>query len=172
MSDPSRRRAATISAAARDTSGFGEERGDVLLATFDVPFDSAAAVFATHAAADGSRRLVIANIVEVAPLAFERVSRFPSDFMLGHDVTTYSPGLAASVAGILDEARALGIRTEQVQSHCFRRVACLIDLAREREIGMLVLGPDRRKVGRRVCRKAAVQMREQLTCLVWVSWDI
>jgi hypothetical protein len=51
-------------------------------------------------------------------------------------------------------------------------VACLIDLAREREIGMLVLGPDRRKVGRRVCRKAAVQMREQLSCLVWVSWDI
>ena len=171
MNDPSRRRAATISAAASETPGFGEERGHVLLATFDVPFDSAAAAFATHAAADGSRRLIIANIVEVAPLAFERVSRFPTDFMLGHDVTTYLPGLAASVA-ILDEARALGIRTEQVQSHCFRRVACLIDLARELEIGMLVLGPDRRKVGRRVCRKAAVQMREQLTCLVWVSWDI
>lgn len=140
-------------------SSLSPGEGAVLLATFDVPFDPAAALFALDAAADSGRRLIIANVAEVVPLGFERVSRFPLNVMLDHDVLTYSPGLAAAVGSLVDRARALGIRTEHVHLNCFGRVTALV-------------GPDRRKVGKRFCRKAAAQIQERLGCLVWVSCEI
>jgi len=138
--------------------------GAVLLATFDVPFDEAAASFAVNAAVDSSRRLVVANVVELAPL--------PLSLMMGYDQLDYSPELAASLLAPVERACALGVEVERIRVKSFRRIEALIDVARERKVRMLVLGPDREKVSERLYRKAAREVRERLDCLVWVSWEI
>lgn len=136
----------------------------MLLATFDVPFDEAAASFAVNAAVDSSRRLVVANVVELAPL--------PLSLMMGYDQLDYSPELAASLLAPVERACALGVEVERIRVKSFRRIEALIDVARERKVRMLVLGPDREKVSERLYRKAAREVRERLDCLVWVSWEI
>jgi nucleotide-binding universal stress UspA family protein len=138
--------------------------GTVLLATFDVPFDVAAAAFAVEAAVDSGRGLIVANIVELPPL--------PLSVMMGYDMLEYSPELAASLLAPVEQAQALGVHVERVRVKSFRRIDALVEVARERNVRMLVLGPDRHKVSGRLYRKAAGAVRERLDCLVWITWDI
>jgi nucleotide-binding universal stress UspA family protein len=138
--------------------------GTVLLATFDVPFDEAAASFAIDAAVDSGRGLVVANFVELPPL--------PLSVMMGYDMLDYSPELAASLLGPVQRAQALGVHVERVRVKSFRRIEALVEVAREREVRLLVLGPDRQKVSARLYRRAAVAVRDRLDCLVWITWDL
>jgi hypothetical protein len=46
-------------------------------------------------------------------------------------------------------------------------VTALLELAAEREPGLLVFGPDRALLKGRVYRKAVRALRERATCLVW-----
>jgi nucleotide-binding universal stress UspA family protein len=140
------------------------DNGPVLLATFDVPFDGAASAFAVDAAVDSGRGLIVANIVELPPL--------PLSVMMGYDMLDYSPELAASLLGPVQRAQALGVRVERVRVKSFRRIEALVEVASEREVRMLVLGPDRLKVSARLYKRAAAAVRERLDCLVWVSWDL
>jgi len=138
--------------------------GSVLLATFDVPFDEAAASFAVDAAVDSSRGLIVANIVELPPL--------PLSVMMGYDMLDYSPELAASLIRPVERALAFGIEVERIRVKSFRRIEALVDVARERKVRLLVLGPDRQKVSARLYRRAAAAVRDRLDCLVWVTWEI
>jgi nucleotide-binding universal stress UspA family protein len=136
----------------------------VLLATFDVPFDEAAASFAVNAAVDSGGRLIVANVVELPPL--------PLSVRMGYDQLDYSPELAASLLSPAERASALGVEVERIRVKSFHRIEALVDVARERKVRMLVLGPDRDKVSQRLYRKAAKDVRERLDCLVWLSWEI
>jgi len=138
--------------------------GAVLLATFDVPFDEAAASFAVDAAVDSSKALIVANVVQLPPL--------PLSVMMGYDMLEYPPELAASLLAPVERATALGVEVERLRVKSFRRVEALIEIARERKVRMLVLGPDRKKVSERLYRRAAREVRGRLDCLVWVSWEI
>jgi nucleotide-binding universal stress UspA family protein len=142
----------------------GADDGTVLLATFDVPFDDAAARFAVDAAVDSGRRLIVANIVELPPL--------PMSVMLGYDMLDYTPEMAASLLGPVQRAQTLGVHVERIRVKSFRRIDALVDVARERKVRMLVLGPDREKVNGRLYKRAAAAARERLECLVWISWEI
>ena len=136
----------------------------MLLATFDVPFDEAAASFAVNAAVDSGGRLIVANVVELPPL--------PLSVRMGYDQLDYSPELAASLLSPAERASALGVEVERIRVKSFHRIEALVDVARERKVRMLVLGPDRDKVSQRLYRKAAKDVRERLDCLVWLSWEI
>jgi len=136
----------------------------VLLATFDVPFDEAAALFAVDAALHSGKALIVANIVELPPL--------PMSVMMGYDMLEYPPELAASLLAPVERALALGVEVERIRVKSFRRVEALIEVARERQVRLLVLGPDRQKVSERLYHKAAKEIRERLDCLVWVTWEI
>lgn len=138
--------------------------GTVLLATFDVPFDDAAAAFAVDAAVDSGRGLIVANIVELPPL--------PLSVMMGYDMLDYSPEMASSLLGPVQRAQSLGVHVERIRVKSFRRVEALVEVARERKVRMLVLGPDRHKVSARLYRRAAAAVRDRLDCLVWITWDI
>jgi nucleotide-binding universal stress UspA family protein len=138
--------------------------GAVLLATFDVPFDDAAASFAVDAAVDSGRALIVANIVELPPL--------PLSVRMGYDMLEYTPEMSASLLAPVERACSLGVEVERIRVKSFRRVDALVQVARERKVRMLVLGPDRTKVSERLYRKAAREVRERLDCLVWVSWEI
>jgi nucleotide-binding universal stress UspA family protein len=140
------------------------DAGTVLLATFDVPFDKAAAAFAVEAAVDSGRGLIVANIVELPPL--------PMSVIMGYDMLDYSPELAASLTAPVLQAQALGVAVERLRVKSFRRIDALVEVASERNVRMLVLGPDRQKVSARLYRKAATAIRERLDCLVWITWEI
>lgn len=135
-----------------------------MLATFDVPFDEAAASFAVDAAVDSGNVLIVANLVELPPL--------PLSVAMGYDMLDYSPEMAASLLAPVERACALGVEVQRIRVKSFRRVEALVQVARERKVRMLVLGPDRTKVSQRLYRKAAKEVREQLDCLVWVTWEI
>ncbi len=138
--------------------------GDVLLATFDVPFDVEAARFAVDTAVETGHSLIVANVVELPPL--------PMSVVLGYDTLDYSPELAASLREPVDLAYSLGVHVERLRVKSFRRVEALVELVKERRIGLLVLGPDRKVVGRRLYNRAARAVRDELSCLVWLSWEL
>ena len=138
--------------------------GPVLLATFDVPFDKTATKFAVRAAVEASRTLIVANVVELPPL--------PYSIHMGWDMLDYTPEMEASLKAPVDLALAQGLSVERLRVKSFRRVEALVQVAREREVEMLVLGPDRRRVSERLYRKAAGAVRDRLDCLVWVSWEL
>lgn len=138
--------------------------GTILLATFDVPFDTAAAAFAVESAVESSRPLIVANVVELLPL--------PMSVSLGTDLLDYEPELAESLRGPAERAHQLGVQVERLRVKSFHRVDALVDLAKERGVRLLVLGPDRAKVNKRLYYKAAKAVRDRLDCLVWVTWDL
>jgi len=138
--------------------------GPVLLATFDVPFDKAAATFAVSAAVEASRTLIVANVVELPPL--------PYSIRMGWDMLDYTPEMEASLDAPVRLALDNGLNVERLRVKSFRRVEALVEVASEREVQMLVLGPDRRRVSGRLYRKAAKAVREQLECLVWITWEL
>ena len=150
----------TPRAGLRSTQG----AGPVLLATFDVPFDKAATTFAVEAALEAGRLLIVANIVELAPL--------PMSVQMGSDIVDYTPEMEASLAAPVELAVSMGVSVERIRVKSFRRVEALIEVTRERGVRMLVLGPDRSQVSARLYNKAADAVRSRIDCLVWVTWDL
>lgn len=138
--------------------------GCVLLATFDVPFDPQAARFAVDSAVETGSALVVANLIELEPL--------PQSVQRGSDTVEYEPELGASLLEPALTAHSLGIPVERLRVRSFRRVEALVEIAKERDVRLLVLGPDRNRVKRRLYDKAADAVRSRLTCLVWLSWDL
>jgi hypothetical protein len=47
-------------------------------------------------------------------------------------------------------------------------VEALLELTAERAPSVLVFGPDRDRIKRRIYRKAAKAIRERVACLVWL----
>jgi nucleotide-binding universal stress UspA family protein len=138
--------------------------GSVMLATFDVPFDEAAAAFAVDSALESSSLLLVVNVVELPPL--------PMSVGMGTDLLEYAPEMAASLLAPAARAQALGVRVERLRVKSFHRVDALVEVAAERKVRLLVLGPDAKKVSRRLYRKAAAAVRDRLDCLVWITWDL
>jgi hypothetical protein len=132
----------------------------VMLATLGVPFDPAAATFAVDSAVDAGQPLILANVVELPPLAMS--------VRMGYDQLDDRPELADSLRAPAVLARSLGVPVERLRVRSPRPVVALLELVAERRPGLLVLGPDRTKLRKRVYRKAARAVREQAACLVWL----
>jgi nucleotide-binding universal stress UspA family protein len=135
-------------------------RRPVLLATFGVPFAARAVEVAVEAAVEAGQPLVCVNVVELAPL--------PLSLMLGHDQID-SPADAEALAAPASLAQSLGVAVERLRVRSPRPIEALLSLVREREPGLLVFGPDRRRLTRRRYRKAADAVRERASCLVWLD---
>jgi nucleotide-binding universal stress UspA family protein len=132
-----------------------------MLATLGVPYDPTAATFAVDAAVESGQPLILVNVVELLPLAMS--------VRMGYDQLDDSPELAESLRGPAVLASSLGVDVERLRVRSPRPVVALLELVAERRPGLLVLGPDRRKLPRRVYRKATRVVREQAPCLVWLS---
>jgi hypothetical protein len=65
----------------------------------------------------------------------------------------------------------LGIRTELLRISSRRPVVALLELVRERDVGLLVFGPDLRRTSRLRFRIVARRVRRRAACLVWVAPD-
>jgi nucleotide-binding universal stress UspA family protein len=132
-----------------------------MLATVEVPFDATAAAFAVDSAVEAGEPLIVVNAVELL-LA-------PASFMLGYGDLDPPPQDAAEIRAPAELAHSLGIPVERLRLKSPHPVSALLQLAAERQPGLLVFGPDRSRMRGRQYRKAARAVREQAPCLVWLA---
>jgi Universal stress protein family len=154
-----------MAATPRVTSPSGSaERGSpgrpVVLATLRVPFDPAACELAVDAAVESGHPLLVVVLAQLEPL--------PLSVLLGYDQVD-SPEQAAAFAAPAALAASLGVEVERLRIRSPRPLTALLELAAEREPGLLVFGPDRARLSRRAYRKAANALRERAPCLVWLA---
>jgi Universal stress protein family len=131
-----------------------------LLATLGVPFDPDASAFAVDAAVEAGQPLIVANVVELPPLAMS--------VKLGYDQLPDTREDAEAFRAPAALAHSLGVQVERLRVKSPRPIEALVEVVGERAPGLLVFGPDRRRIKRRVYRKAAKAIRERVACLVWL----
>jgi hypothetical protein len=131
----------------------------VMLATLDVPFDSEAAAFGVDAAVESGAVLIVVNVVE---------RPFLPSALAGWDVPA-APEVEDSLSAPARLAHALGVEVERLRVRSPHPVDALLQVAGEREPGVLVFGPDRTRLRRRHYEEAERAVRERASCLVWTS---
>lgn len=132
----------------------------VILATLRVPFDQVASELAVDAAVESGKPLLVVVLAELQPL--------PLSVLLGYDQVD-TPEQEAAFAAPAMLAASLGVEVERLRVRSPRPLTALLELAAEREPGLLVFGPDRARLSRRAYRKAAEALRRQASCLVWLA---
>lgn len=136
--------------------------GPIVLATMGVEFDSHAADFAVDSAVESGVLLIVANVI-----ALEAT---PMSLLLGYsNVLGDPPELAASLRAPAVRAYALGVHVERVRIRTPHRIDALLEFVGERDAALLVFGPDRRKLPKRLYRKACKAVRDRAPCLVWTN---
>lgn len=133
----------------------------VLLLTLDVPFDPRAVVFAVDSAVELGEPLIVANFVEVPPL--------PLSVIMGYDQLEYTPAMAEAMMAPPELARSLGVAVERLKIKSLHPIQAVLQVVSERDPGLLVFGPDRRKLPRVRYRRATRAIRERAPCLVWLA---
>ncbi len=134
----------------------------VLLATFDVPFAPEAAALAVESAVESGQPLLVVN---VAP-----ISILPISLAMGYEYAG-TDEVEASLRQPAELAYSLAVPVERLRVSSPHPVDALLELVSERAPGLLVLGPDRTKVRRRLYRKAAKRVSSEVACLVWLAPD-
>jgi nucleotide-binding universal stress UspA family protein len=129
-----------------------------------VRVDPSAERIALESALEARAKLILANMLTLPP--------YPMTVVLAREYATlpHEEDLAA-VRETAARSAALGIPTELLRVSSPRPVRALLELAREREAGLLVFGPDLSRIGGRRFRAAARTVRREAPCLVWVAPD-
>jgi nucleotide-binding universal stress UspA family protein len=137
----------------------------VVLATMAVRVHPSAERMAIDSAIEAGVPLLLVNLVPLPPYVRTMVLVGPAGTTLPHEEA-------------LDEVRAtarrsaeLGVKTELLRVRTRHAAAALLEVVRERDAGLLVLGPDLGRVGRLRFRAVARKVREEAGCLVWVVPD-
>jgi hypothetical protein len=137
----------------------------VILATLQVRIDPAAEEMAIASALEAGVPLIVANMLQLPP--------YPATVVLvGAEYATLPHEEALEeVRATASRAAALGIRTELLRISSRRPVRALIQLATERDCGLLVFGPAAGRIRGPRLRAAARRVRRDAPCLVWIAPD-
>jgi len=135
----------------------------VMLVTFDVPVDPQAAEFAVDAAVESGQPLVVVNVVDmpIRPVT----SSWGAEVVVTEDVDS-------SLRAPAELARALAVEVERIKLVSPRPLTALLELVDERLPGLLVIGPDRGRIGRRRLARAEKRIRSAAPCLVWTGAEL
>jgi nucleotide-binding universal stress UspA family protein len=133
----------------------------VLLATLGVPIAPEAAELAVDAAVEAGQPLIIVNVVESLP--------GPGAVILKYGDVDDEPADEAALRAPAELAHSLGVEVERLRVRSPHPIDALVVVAAERRPGLLVFGPDRERLKRRVYRKAQKAVRERAGCLVWLA---
>jgi hypothetical protein len=137
----------------------------VVLATLAVRVHPSAERMAIDSAIEAGVRLLIVNLIPLPP--------YPRTIVL-----VGAEGTTLPHEEDLDEVRAtarraadLGVKTELLRVRTRHAVRALLEILHERDVGLLVFGPDLGRVGRLRFRRTASRVRREADCLVWVAPD-
>jgi nucleotide-binding universal stress UspA family protein len=137
----------------------------VLLATMAVRVHPSAERVAIDSAIEGGVPLLVVNLIPLPP--------YPSTMLLvGPEGTTlpHEEDLDA-LRETAQRAADLGVRAELLRVRTRHSVNALLEVAAERDAGLIVFGPDIALVGRIRFRIAARRVRREAPCLVWIAPD-
>jgi nucleotide-binding universal stress UspA family protein len=136
----------------------------VILGTLSVRVHPAAERVALESAAEAGVPLIIANMIAMP--------NYPMTMIFAPQYTTlpHEEDLDA-VRETAARAAAQGIKTELLRVTSPHPVRALLELALERDAGLLVFGPDLKGVSRLRFRVTARIVRRNASCLVWIAPD-
>lgn len=134
----------------------------VIVATLEAPLTEEAARIGVDSAVEAGQPLLVVNAVE-SLLA-------PCGLVLGYDYVA-PPDVEESLRAPAALAHSLGVRVERFCLRSPRPVDALLEFVMERGGGLLVVGPDRTRIGRWRYRRAARKIRDGAPCLVWLAHD-
>ena len=135
----------------------------VMLVTFDVPVRSDAAAVAVDSAVESGQPLLLVNVVDL-PIR-------PMTASWGQEVVVLED-VDASLRAPAELAHSLAVAVERLRIVSPRPVTALLELVAERLPGLLVVGPDRGRIGRWRLRRAERRICRSAPCLVWTGADL
>jgi hypothetical protein len=155
----------TLRAGRRSTTSSAVESAagrPVVLLTFDVPVTSEAATLAVDTAVESGQPLLVVNAVELSirPMT----SSWGAEVVVTEDVDE-------SLRAPAELAHALSVEVERLRLVSPRPVEAVLELVAERRPGLLVLGPEPRRMSRRRLARAESRLRREAPCLVWSGRD-
>jgi hypothetical protein len=131
----------------------------VMLLTLNVPFDDQAVDFAVETAAETGSILYVCDAI---PIALGNPA--------SHDIRTFGE---KETRNDLDRVSQLawrsGVRATQLVFHNPKPVKAALAVIRDEQVGLLVFGADRSRLGRWSFRRAARRLRREARCLVWTN---
>lgn len=130
----------------------------VLLATFDVPVLDAATTFAVDAAVEAGQPLLVVNVVGGR---FYPAAGMPIPYSIVHEEVEASLDRPATLAA------SLGVRAERLRVLTPRPIDALIEVVRERDPAVVVVGADPERMPRRRYAKILRALRDRTQCLLW-----
>jgi hypothetical protein len=131
----------------------------VMLLTLNVPFDPTATTFALDTAAETGAELYVCDGVPINT----------SNPAAGVSRSFGTPETQADARSIALAAASRGIKVTELVFHHPRPVTAALAVTREEDVGLLVFGPDRRRLGRWFFLRANRRLRREAPCLVWTS---
>jgi len=155
----------TLDAGRRSTTSSAVESiagRPVLLLTFDVPVTSEAATLAVDTAVESGQPLLVVNAVEL--------SIRPMTLSWGAEVVV-TEDVDESLRAPAELAHALSVEVERVRLVSPRPVEAVLEFVAKRRPGLLVLGPEPRRMSRRRLARAESRLRKEAPCLVWSGRD-
>jgi len=137
----------------------------VLLATLQVRVDPTAERMAIDSAIEAGVPLLLVNLIRLPPYPTTMILMGPEHTTLPHEEDL------DAVRATAERAAELGVRTELLRVRTPRPVQALLQVASERDAGLIVFGPHLGRVGRMRFRRAARRIRRDAGCLVWIAPD-
>jgi nucleotide-binding universal stress UspA family protein len=137
----------------------------VLLATLQVRVDPTAERMAIDSALEAGVPLLLVNVIRLPPYATTMILAGPEHTTLPHEEDL------EAVRATARRAADLGVKTELLRVRTKRPVTALLQVAGERDAGLLVFGPHLGRVGRIRFMRAARRIRSEAGCLVWIAPD-
>lgn len=131
----------------------------VMLLTLNVPFDERAVDFAVETAAETGSILYLCDAV---PIALGNPA--------SHGIRSFGEKETRNDLDRVSElARRSGVRVTQFVFHNPKPVKAVLAVVRDEEVGLLVFGANRSRLGRWSFRRTARRLRREAGCLVWTN---
>jgi nucleotide-binding universal stress UspA family protein len=137
----------------------------VVLATMAAAVHPGAERMAIDSAIEAGVPLLVVNLVPLPLYVTTIVLVGPAGTTLPHEEAL------EDVRATAQRAADLGVKTELLRVRTRHAASALLEVARERDAGLVVFGPDLGRIGRLRFRAAARRLRREADCLVWVAPD-
>jgi nucleotide-binding universal stress UspA family protein len=131
----------------------------VMLLTLNVPLDEAAVAYALDTVVETGAELYICDAI---PIAIGNPAVHVARSFAERDTRRELDEVGA-------QARSLGVRVTQMVFHNPMPISASLDVIRDNAVGLVVFGPDRRRLGRWSFRRSARRLREGASCFVWTN---